>query len=80
MMPPNGTLPEGIPTNSGENGAEIDIVEANTQKEKYSTGIHWDGYGEHHKSAGKSVSAPELHSKGQIKIHSKLNDSKCLMN
>ena len=60
---PNGTLPDGVPTGEVSNGAEIDIIEVNRVKDEYATAIHWDGYGDDHKSNGKSVSAPELHDK-----------------
>merc|ERR1712150_173947 len=61
MMPPDGTLPDGIPTGNANNGAEIDIIEANEQADRFSTSIHWDGYGDDHKSSGQRVDAPGLH-------------------
>jgi beta-glucanase (GH16 family) len=41
-------------------GSEIDIVEGN-KLHSYSLGLHWDGYGDHHKGAGTTVSAKNMH-------------------
>ena len=56
-----GLLPDGVPDGKANKGAEVDIVEANSQKTQYSTGVHWDGYGEYHQSYGRTVGAPNLH-------------------
>ena len=52
-------IKNGVKANKG---AEVDIVEANSQKDQYSTGIHWDGYKEYHQGQGKNVPAPGVHS------------------
>ena len=59
----NGLLPDGVTDCKANKGAEVDIVEANNQKEKYSTGVHKDGYKEsEHKSWGENVNAAGIHS------------------
>ncbi|MFN3684193.1 MAG: family 16 glycosylhydrolase [Fimbriimonadaceae bacterium] len=50
-----GRLGEG-----GANGAEIDVMEKPWLGDTYNMAIHWDGYGEHHKSAGRAASVPGL--------------------
>jgi hypothetical protein len=42
-------------------GTEIDIVETPWRKEdKISNGLHWDGYGDHHKTAGHVTTIPGI--------------------
>jgi beta-glucanase (GH16 family) len=47
--------------NDGRDGAEIDIMETPDASDHYRTGLHWDGYGSEHKSAGAQHSAPGIH-------------------
>jgi len=45
----------------GRDGTEIDIMEKAWAKEdRINHALHWDGYGEYHKSAGKEVVIPGL--------------------
>ncbi|MCX7799954.1 MAG: glycoside hydrolase family 16 protein [Fimbriimonadales bacterium] len=48
-----GNLGEG-----GSNGAEIDILEKPWLDDRINMAIHWDGYGEHHRSAGREARLP----------------------
>jgi len=45
----------------GRDGAEIDIMETPDGSDHYRTGLHWDGYGADHQSAGAKHSAPGIH-------------------
>lgn len=60
MMPNAGTSPNNVYDGTANDGAEIDIIEGNKQSNNYSTGLHWDGYGDYHQSNGSLVSAPNL--------------------
>jgi beta-glucanase (GH16 family) len=42
----------------GRDGAEIDIFEKPWLNDQVQHALHWDGYGEHHKSAGLKSQAP----------------------
>lgn len=65
MMPESGESMSGrILDKTANDGAEIDIVETCRRSDKYSCGLHWDGYSKGHKSNGKIVKAPGLHSNG----------------
>jgi beta-glucanase (GH16 family) len=44
----------------GAAGAEIDIMEKASLTEKINHAIHWDGYGEHHKSEARDIEQPGL--------------------
>lgn len=44
----------------GRDGTEIDIMELPWRDGKVTMNLHWDGYGEHHKSAGHRLTIPEL--------------------
>jgi len=44
----------------GRDGTEIDIVEIPWRDGKITMNLHWDGYGKDHKSAGHSLTMPEL--------------------
>jgi len=44
----------------GRDGTEIDIVEIPWRDGKITMNLHWDGYGRDHKSAGTSMTMPEL--------------------
>jgi beta-glucanase (GH16 family) len=46
MMPDQEglTAPKGVTDGTANDGAEIDIIEGNKAEERYSTGLHWDGY------------------------------------
>lgn len=61
MMPSDGTLPGGLADDTANDGAEIDIVEANSQSNEFATNLHWDGYGAYHHSSHVDVAAPGLH-------------------
>jgi beta-glucanase (GH16 family) len=64
MMPDQEglTAPKGVTDGTANDGAEIDIIEGNKAEERYSTGLHWDGYAKPaHKSNGATVNAPGLH-------------------
>jgi beta-glucanase (GH16 family) len=50
-----GTVGEG-----GRDGTEIDIVEIPWRDGKVTMNLHWDGYEKEHKSAGTSMTLPEL--------------------
>jgi len=39
--------------NEGRDGTEIDIAEMPWRKDQVQHALHWDGYGRHHRSAGK---------------------------
>lgn len=43
--------------NGGSDGAEIDILESAFTTDHYQNAIHWDGYGEYHRTWGKKVEA-----------------------
>ena len=44
--------------NDGRDGTEIDIMEKPWLNEKVQHALHWDGYGEHHRSKGHVARAP----------------------
>src|ERR1051326_3811669 len=44
----------------GRDGTEIDIVEIPWRNGKITMNLHWDGYGKAHKTAGTSMTLPEL--------------------
>lgn len=44
--------------NEGRDGTEIDIFEKPWLDDRVQHALHWDGYGEHHKSEGKMVRVP----------------------
>ncbi len=44
----------------GRDGTEIDIVEIPWRDGKITMNLHWDGYGKDHKSAGTSMTLPQL--------------------
>ncbi|MGQ9730808.1 MAG: glycoside hydrolase family 16 protein [Candidatus Zipacnadales bacterium] len=44
----------------GRDGTEIDIYEKPWLDDRVQHALHWDGYGEHHKSTGKVVSVPGI--------------------
>jgi beta-glucanase (GH16 family) len=46
--------------NEGRDGTEIDIMELPWRDGRVTFNLHWDGYGEHHKSAGNRTTIPEL--------------------
>jgi len=47
--------------NEGRDGTEIDIMEkAWSAEDRINHALHWDGYGEYHKSEGKEVVIPGL--------------------
>lgn len=43
---------------AGQDGTEVDIMEKPWREDKIQHALHWDGYGEHHKSEGKEVKIP----------------------
>ncbi len=45
--------------NEGRDGTEIDIIEMPWRDGRLTVNLHWDGYGEHHKSAGHRFRLPE---------------------
>ena len=44
----------------GRDGTEIDIFEKPWLNDTVQHALHWDGYGEHHKSAGEKVQVPGI--------------------
>jgi beta-glucanase (GH16 family) len=46
--------------NEGRDGTEIDIMEWPWRDGSVNHALHWDGYGEHHKSAGHKSKNPQL--------------------
>ena len=44
----------------GRDGTEIDVVEMPWRDGRLTMNLHWDGYGEHHKSAGTKVTIPAV--------------------
>lgn len=44
----------------GRDGTEIDIMEKPKMDDKVHHNLHWDGYGEHHKSAGSVSTVPGI--------------------
>lgn len=63
MMPnqEGTTAPNDVIDGTAKDGAEIDIIEGNINSDKYSTGLHWDGYGVGHKGKGFKPDAPGLY-------------------
>jgi len=48
--------------NGAVDGAEIDIIESGDfPKQGVNHAIHWDGYGEHHRSVGHFMTRPDLY-------------------
>lgn len=45
---------------SGEDGTEIDIMEGFGWTDRINQALHWDGYGDDHKSAGNSLAIPGI--------------------
>jgi beta-glucanase (GH16 family) len=46
--------------NEGRDGTEIDIVEMPWRDGQLTVNLHWDGYGDHHKTAGHRFRVPEV--------------------
>jgi beta-glucanase (GH16 family) len=46
--------------NEGEDGTEIDIMEGFGWTDVINQALHWDGYGDDHKSEGKKVTVPGI--------------------
>jgi beta-glucanase (GH16 family) len=44
----------------GRDGTEIDIVELPWRDGRMTMNLHWDGYGKEHKSAGTTITLPEI--------------------
>ena len=44
----------------GRDGTEIDVAEFPKRDGTYEINLHWDGYGQAHKSAGKKITAPAI--------------------
>ncbi len=61
LMPNGGTLPGGVANGSANDGAEIDVLEANRVNDEYATNIHYDGYGANHGSSHAQVGASGIH-------------------
>jgi hypothetical protein len=62
MMPVGNGMSSSTPADgTAHDGAEIDIIEACKLTETYSSGMHYDGYGDDHKGAGRHITAPGLH-------------------
>ncbi|WP_405482999.1 family 16 glycosylhydrolase [Streptomyces sp. NBC_00009] len=57
-----GPTPGGVVDGTARDGSEMDLVETAYQADKFSTAIHWDGYGADHQSLGTTPAAPGLHS------------------
>ncbi|HDP34312.1 MAG TPA: glycosyl hydrolase family protein [Candidatus Hydrogenedentes bacterium] len=57
LMPPGGI---GALEQTGQDGTEIDIMEKPWREDKIQHALHWDGYGEHHKSKGKVSEIPGI--------------------
>ncbi len=47
-------------SNSGVNGSEVDIMEGFGWTDKINQAIHWDGYGNEHKSIGQKTTIPKI--------------------
>jgi len=43
---------------AGRDGTEIDIMEKPWREDRITQNLHWDGYGEHHRSAGTKFEVP----------------------
>lgn len=57
MMPDHNSV-----GNQGVDGTEIDIFETiNGMDGKINHALHWDGYGDEHQSAGKSLTKPDIY-------------------
>jgi len=62
MMPAGDGMKSTTPADgTAHNGAEIDIIEACKLSSTYSSGMHYDGYGDDHKGAGGRITATGLH-------------------
>ena len=46
---------------TGNDGAEIDILESNRENDVYSITLHHDGYGDYHQTVGGKAKAPGMH-------------------
>ncbi len=55
LMPPRGIVSL---EQDGQDGTEIDIMEKPWREDKIQHALHWNGYGEHHKSEGKVSEIP----------------------
>ena len=55
LMPPKGI---GALEQDGQDGTEIDIMEKPWREDKVQHALHWNGYGEAHKSEGKIAEVP----------------------
>ena len=58
--PPSVMPPRGINAleQDGQDGTEIDIMEKPWREDKVQHALHWNGYGEGHKSEGKIAEVP----------------------
>ena len=50
----------GSESNGGVDGSEVDIMEAFGWTDKINQAIHWDGYGDAHKSTGQKTEVPGI--------------------
>lgn len=50
----------GTVGNEGRDGTEIDIIEVPWRDGRLTINLHWDGYKEHHKSAGTKFTIPGI--------------------
>ncbi len=55
LMPPKGI--DSL-ERDGEDGTEIDIMEKPWREDVIQHALHWNGYGEHHRSEGQKMDAP----------------------
>ena len=57
LMPPKGI---DALEQAGQDGTEIDIMEKPWREDKVQHALHWDGYGDQHKSEGKVSDVPGI--------------------
>ncbi|MFI5694722.1 family 16 glycosylhydrolase [Kribbella sp. NPDC051586] len=61
-LPTNGLAPGGVVDGTARDGAEMDIMESNSQADQYNTSLHWDAFsGPDHQSSAATATAPALH-------------------
>ncbi|WP_280312511.1 glycoside hydrolase family 16 protein [Nocardia abscessus] len=61
MMPSGSGMSNANCAAGADDGAEIDILEGNSQGARYHTDIHWNGYKDCHAHDAGDISAPALH-------------------
>jgi beta-glucanase (GH16 family) len=62
VLPTEGLSPGGVYDGTARDGAEMDIVETNTQADQYAVSLHWDSFdAPQHQQSSTVADAPSVH-------------------